>query len=134
METEKAAESLRGLASSADVNRSKIGRIRELVPHIEDAKAAGVSLEKVLETLNANGLDMKMQSFKSMLYRIRKEKKKLPAANAANATPKNEAKAQVQQTQLNKAQANESPAPAGTKVGEPKRFEWDPKNAEKPEW
>jgi hypothetical protein len=131
METDKAAESLRALAISE--NRSKMGRLRELVPYIENAKAAGVGLGKVLETLNAHGMDMKMQSFKSMLYRIRQEKKKNPAVNAAKPTPKNEVITGAHQAQQTAETAKYLPAPARTKVGEPKRFNWD-LEGEKPEW
>ena len=131
MEIEKAAESLRALARGE--NRSKMGRMRELVPYIENAKAAGVSLGKILETLNANGMDMKMQSFKSMLYRIRKENKKIPVINATKPTPKNEEIVGAQQAQQTAETANDLSAFARSKVGEPKRFVWDLKNAGKPE-
>ena len=132
MDTDKAVASLRALATGKE-QRSKIGRVRELMPHIEDAKKAGVSMEKVLETLNANGLGMNMGTFKSALHRIRSKENK-PAATAAKPTPKNEAIAGAHQVQQAAGPSKVSPSPVGTKVGEPKRFEWDSKNTEKPEW
>src|SRR5450830_912141 len=102
METNAAAASLRALAT-ANQGRSKIGRIRELYPEIENAKKAGVTLEKILETLNEQGLDMKLASFKTMLHRVRKEiptRATTPAAvqpesftprrSVLSATPENE--------------------------------------------
>lgn len=88
---EAAAASLRALAT-ANENRSKIGRIRALYPEIENAKKAGVSLEKVLETLNEQGMAMSLVSFKTMLHRVRQEVQKATAVPAvkppASFTPK----------------------------------------------
>ncbi len=87
---EAAATSLRALAT-ANENRSKIGRIRALYSEIENAKKAGVSLEKVLETLNAQGMEMSLVSFKTMLHRVRQEVQKTtakPAKTPAGFTPK----------------------------------------------
>ncbi len=105
MDTDDIAGNLRALATASQY-RTKIGRVRELYPEIENAKAAGVSLEKVLETLNEKGLDMSMLTFKSCLHRLRKEaqnqKKTLPAAlPPAGFTPKkNEASAPETPTEL----------------------------------
>jgi hypothetical protein len=74
MDMEKAsiAEALRALASDSE-NRTKIGRLRELYPDIETAQKAGVSNSKIVETLKAQGLDVTLKTFETMLYRLRKE-------------------------------------------------------------
>jgi hypothetical protein len=71
MENE-AVSALRALASNGG-HQSTIGRIRNLFEEIENTKKAGVSLEKIVEALNAQGFDMTLATFKMMLYRIRKE-------------------------------------------------------------
>jgi hypothetical protein len=73
MEKLSPTDALRALAKNS-VNRSKIGRLRELILEIEAAQRAGVSITEILETLIAQGLDFKeKKSFESTLYRIRKE-------------------------------------------------------------
>lgn len=67
-----AARALAELVAT-DPNRSKIGRMRELLPSIEAAIAAGVSTKKIVETLCSQSLDVTQQSFYTMLYRLRKE-------------------------------------------------------------
>lgn len=104
MENNAVAASLRALAT-ANQGRSKIGRIRELYPEIENAKKAGVSLEKILETLNEQGLDMKLASFKTMLHRVRKEvvvdKKAMPAIpQPASFTPRKDDFPQVPENEV----------------------------------
>ncbi len=67
------AERLRALAAD-DQNRSKAARVREVIDEIETALAAGVSRQKVLEALAADGLVMSMRTFETILKRIRRNK------------------------------------------------------------
>jgi hypothetical protein len=78
-------EALRELTSDPK-NQSKMGRLRGLFDEIERAKAAGIKNSKILATLNAQGLDLNLNTFETMLYSIRKERKRKPNQNTA-ATP-----------------------------------------------
>jgi len=131
-----AASALRALASSGG-NRSKIGRLRELHQEIENAHAAGVSLGKIVDALNEQGLELNLATFKQMLKRIRKEvadgKAKPPvpakAGPPAGLTPKKD------------GGEAKPPAPAVVarptqpkKPGDPEKFDWDEMKDQKPEW
>lgn len=61
-----------------DKGRTKTARLREMLDAIEAAKQAGVSNARVVETLNAEGFDLTLKTFETMLYRIRK-KQQAPA-------------------------------------------------------
>lgn len=84
-------EALRELTSETK-NQTKMGRLRGLFDEIEKAKEAGVSNAKIVETLNAQGLDINLKTFESMMYKIRQSRKnkpsKTPAATPQNITPK----------------------------------------------
>jgi len=84
-------EALRELTSEPK-NQTKMGRLRGLFDEIEKAKEAGVSNIKIVETLNAQGLDINLKTFESMMYKIRQSRKnkpsKTPAATPQNITPK----------------------------------------------
>ena len=53
-------------------NRSKIGQIRELLPSIQEAHAAGVSLERIVEELCKMDINVTYGYLRTVLYRIRK--------------------------------------------------------------
>ena len=124
MENDEAVAARPLVLATAPERRSKSGRLRTLLPAIETSLRAGVSLEVILAELNKQGLEMNIGTFKSTLYRIR-SKGKNPAAKAAKPTPKNEAVLGAHHVQQNARPSKNRPAPDGTKVGEPKRFEWD---------
>lgn len=73
MELRSAAEALKAVAEQSE-NRSKIGRLRGVLKEVEDAQKAGVKNSKIVETLNANGFELTIKTFETMLYRIRKER------------------------------------------------------------
>ncbi|MBU9694291.1 hypothetical protein KTF23_31190 [Burkholderia multivorans] len=52
--------------------RSKIARLRELLPAIEDAKRAGVRHQAIVDALNQHGFALSLKSFEMMLYRLRR--------------------------------------------------------------
>ncbi|QGZ55103.1 hypothetical protein [Paraburkholderia acidiphila] len=56
--------------------KTKSGQLRELLPLIDIKIAAGVRHEDILEILERNGLPMSFETYKTTLYRIRKNKKK----------------------------------------------------------
>lgn len=57
-----------------------MGRLRELLPEIEAAQIAGNTNKAIVETLNAQGLDIALASFPTMLHRARKGLKKTVTA------------------------------------------------------
>jgi hypothetical protein len=69
-----AAEALRVLAKDS-ANRTKIGRLREIIAEIETAQKAGVHNSKIVETLNEQGFELTLKTFETMLYRIRRRRK-----------------------------------------------------------
>lgn len=56
------------------VKRTKTGRVRELLPEIEAAQAAGYANEDIAKALAKQGLDVTKKTLETMLYRIRKER------------------------------------------------------------
>lgn len=55
-------------------NRTETARLREVFDAIETAISAGVTRNKVLETLHTKGFTMKLKTFENAIYRIRKER------------------------------------------------------------
>lgn len=90
-----AAGALLALAKEGSAARTKIDKFRELLPAIDAAQASGISHEKILQTLNEHGWDLKMPTYQTMLWRLRNNKikkyagaaKDMPAAPAVENTP-----------------------------------------------
>lgn len=78
MEKTTASAALLALASNGE-HRTKTGKLRELLPEIEAAQAAGNTNKVIVETLNAQGFEITLKSFPTMLHRARKGLKKLGA-------------------------------------------------------
>lgn len=74
MDTKAISESLRLLATGHE-NRSKAARLRDVLPDVETAAAAGVKRAEIVKVLAANGLDISEKSLGVMLSRIRKKHK-----------------------------------------------------------
>ena len=53
-------------------NRSKISLVRELLPSIQEAHAAGVTLERIVEELCKMDINVTYGYLRTVLYRIRK--------------------------------------------------------------
>lgn len=108
---------------------TKAGRLRELMPTIEAKVASGVRHEDILDALNSHGFDLTERTYKTYLYRFRKEVKtgkKKPPVPSPSATVKSSS-----------AKPNSSaPAPQvkEKKPGEPERFDWDEHKKQTPEW
>ena len=67
---------IRALTSSSAVVKSKVGRIRELLPEIEHAQQSGVQLAHIAMTLNTLGFEgMNLKCLQNLLYQARKAKK-----------------------------------------------------------
>lgn len=66
-------EALRSLAKD-DTAKSETARLRAIIVDVEAALKSGASREAVVATLNQKGFKMTLNSFKSALQRIRKER------------------------------------------------------------
>jgi hypothetical protein len=79
------AAALHALATDTK-GRPETARLRDVFCDVEAALAAGVSHAAVLQALHDQGYKMTMASFRSALYRIRKERAGKPAT-PARSTP-----------------------------------------------
>ena len=71
----KLASTIQGLAENPTVQRTMVGRIRELLPEIDKAQRAGVGLTKIAEVLREqefSSLDLKC--LQNLLYQARKRR------------------------------------------------------------
>lgn len=84
MDKPKLLEALAALPESG-VKRTKTGRLRELLPEIEAAQAAGYGNEAIAKALTEQGLEVSKRTLETMLSRIRKEMKE--RAEGARPTP-----------------------------------------------
>ncbi len=85
MNKESVVDALQALMSEMG-NRTKTAQLREVFPHIEEAKRAGLTNAKIVETLNAQGFDLTVKSFEMLLYRIRKRQSSSPISSAEEPT------------------------------------------------
>lgn len=76
MEKKTLLDALSSPADGVSVKRTKTGRLRELLPEIEAAQAAGYSNEDIAKSLTSRGLEIDKKTLETMLYRIRMEAKK----------------------------------------------------------
>ncbi|WP_301233389.1 hypothetical protein [Pandoraea cepalis] len=53
--------------------KSKIGRLRQLLPAIEKLHKSGVTHERICQTLRESGFDLSFTHYRQMLWRIRRE-------------------------------------------------------------
>lgn len=140
------AQALQALSRSSAA-RTKSSRLRELLPEIEAAQAAGVKHEHILETLNAHGFDLSKKSYSVMLWRLRQQAKHLdtsgsspaipPASTAAagSVTTENAPSSTDGASPTNPSLSASTPAPqAAPKPGEPQRFDWETLKNTRPEW
>jgi hypothetical protein len=144
VDTPTIAQALLALSRS-NAARTKAARLRELLPEIDAAQAAGVKHEHILETLNAHGFDLSKKSYSVMLWRLRQQAKRLgsprtaiaPASAAAadKATPANAPSPADGTSPTSASSSASTPAPqAAPKPGEPQRFDWETLKNTRPEW
>lgn len=70
---ESLEQALHSLAKSAE-GRPEAARLRDVLPAVEQAMAAGVSRAAVLATLHERGFRMSLATFAKTLYRLRRER------------------------------------------------------------
>jgi hypothetical protein len=148
-----AAQALQALARSSAA-RTKAARLRELLPEIEAAQAAGVRHAHILETLNAHGLGLSMKSYSVMLHRLRQQRAKAGGANAPSNADQPAASVPAASTLSVKASGKpQPPAAAGPgaththpacnatsgaapalRPGQPQNFDWEALKNVPPEW
>lgn len=135
-DTPTAAQALLALSRSSTA-RTQVARLRELLPEIEAAQAAGVKHQYILESLNAHGFALSMKAYSVMLYRLRQARAKNPEASAAAGASKFVAQVPATTTTEKTAQspaATPAASPTDPKPGEPKRFDWDTLKNTPPQW
>ena len=76
MSETKLLEALSKLAKGD--GRPEMSKLRDIFQQIENTLRAGVCRADVLDALHDQGFRMKLRSFESALYRLRKEQKKTP--------------------------------------------------------
>jgi len=134
-DTPTAAQALLALSRSSTA-RTQVARLRELLPNIEAAQAAGVKHQHILESLNAHGFALSLKAYSVMLHRLRQARAKNPQASAATAASQFAAQVPAPATTTEKTAQSPSPAasPTDPKPGEPKRFDWDTLKNTPPQW
>jgi hypothetical protein len=136
-DTPTAAQALLALSRSSTA-RTQVARLRELLPNIEAAQAAGVKHQHILESLNAHGFTLSLKAYSVMLHRLRQARAKNPQASAAAAASQFSAQVPAPATTTEKAAQSPSATPAASptdpKPGEPKRFDWDTLKNTPPQW
>jgi len=136
-DTPTAAQALLALSRSSTA-RTQVARLRELLPNIEAAQAAGVKHQHILESLNAHGFALSLKAYSVMLHRLRQARAKNPQASAAAAASQFVAQVPAAATPTEKAAQSPPATPAASptdpKPGEPKRFDWDTLKNTPPQW
>lgn len=149
MSQANAALALQALARSGTA-RTKAARLRELLPEIEAAQAAGVKHVHILEALNAHGFALSMKSYSVMLHRLRHQRTRSPAASpgATSTVPAAPPPAAPPSSASVPQRPGAGPGPAAPhgpgpsaqaqaaagQVGQPQRFDWEVLKNVPPEW
>lgn len=95
----EAIKALKELAENTG-KRSKIGIVRELMPHIEETLKQGVTLADIHAALTEKaGIDIKFLTFIGSYKRIKKETKKPLVSIKQNSTPEKNIKNEPSKTQ-----------------------------------
>jgi hypothetical protein len=73
--THDPTQAIRDLASSSNIERSMVGRFRELLPEIEQAQKMGIRLHQIVEVLIGAGFPgMSIKILQNQLYQARRIK------------------------------------------------------------
>lgn len=154
-----AAQALQALSRSSAA-RTQMARLRELLPEIEAAQAAGVRHACIVQALNAHGFALSMKSYSVMLHRLRQQRARAGGASAAAQAPLSTAQVALgtpasgapqppavpqpsgpppHRSDAGAAQAatpgqSASAQPAPGQVGQPQRFDWEALKNVPPQW
>lgn len=83
-------EAISELARTREIHRSMVGRVRELLPVIDEAQRTGVRLVDIASTMEQNGFgEMKIKCLQNLLYQARKERSiyQMKKSQPASTTP-----------------------------------------------
>lgn len=72
----KSVEEVLVAAIAAGTPNNKANRLRLALPHVERARAAGISHAQILSHLNSLGFDLNMAYYRDILKRVRKAARK----------------------------------------------------------
>ena len=101
------------LIAASKINQSRL--LRDLMPQIEKAIDAGVSMEKIHAKLMDVGLQYNFATFRNIFYRVRKKSKKVP-----NQPPQQKVLSKEDRIKLKEKMARDSA------LAKPKTLNWDP--------
>lgn len=127
MNIETTKQGLRDLAKTSDRPTAKV--LRELLPEIEEALAAGVSRARIVEYLESKGLKVTVANLSVTLYRLRQERTKaappaaMPAAPAMRPAP---TPASTASTSAPAGLNTPAPTPSTKPVAPEEKFEYGP--------
>lgn len=84
------SDALKGLIEGIP-GKTLAAKLRGLMPEIDKRVREGVQHEEIIDTLNANGFDLNLNTFRSYLYRYRKKVRagEAPAKPTKSATTAN---------------------------------------------
>lgn len=77
MHTVNDSDALKSLIDSIP-GKTLAAKLRGVMPEIDKRVREGVQHEEIIETLNASGFDLKLNTFRSYLYRYRKKLQQQP--------------------------------------------------------
>lgn len=81
------SQAIRNLVLSAPSERTKVSRIRELLPDIEQAQLRGVRLKAIATALRSKGFpDMDIKCLQNLLYQARHNKSLQPENTSIKST------------------------------------------------
>ncbi|MFM0140597.1 hypothetical protein [Caballeronia grimmiae] len=133
MDQDNLASALRALASDEKA-RPETARLRDVFDDVEAALRSGVRREAVLSALHQQGFKMTLESFKSALQRIRKERAKAGTTLTPIAAPEASKSVTPASKQPPASSSNTKPSPTTSAGDPPASFDWESKRDKKVEW
>jgi hypothetical protein len=91
-------QELQQLTETTNKDRTKISQIKELLPFIKEAKKSGISHKKIVEVLNAKGIDITLKSYSVMIATIEKQNKRETYGLPKNNNKDEETKTKIENT------------------------------------
>ena len=79
-------------------SKTKAGKLRALMPIIEQKIEAGVRHSEILKVLNEQGFDLNERTYQSYLYRYRKKRKQEPESKGTTDKQESEVKPEEKTT------------------------------------
>lgn len=137
-EQNSAALALLALAKSGK-GRTKMSRLRELLPYIDAAQAIGVTHKHIRETLTEQGLELSEKAYSVMLFRARQQvakaevPKSKPVSNVVEEGGTTDVVMKKAEVPAIPHKTNPAVSPEANS-GEPAKFDWKALQGQKPDW